>query len=197
MADDFDGRVYALLEEYEYGGPACVDAFKAKGDEARIRSDLSEEADDDAFIYFLIELMAEFGVTGDPDRRRGYWGVFFWPKPIYRLRDLTLGELKAITADGVWPKTAWDVRRVSVSDWLDCIGYTCAFIVGAPILITYIPLWLLSKFLPVSPVRSAIGHMMPIMGAVFLAVGVFKMFLNLIGEGWQRLRPQVFERLSG
>lgn len=196
MADEFEVRVYALLEEFEFGGKAYVDTFKAKGNDARILSDLSEEADEGDFAYALIKLMAEFGVAGVPDRSRSsFEAVFGAPRPIYQLRDLSLGELKAIVSLGAGPRSAWNVRRVSVADWIEYVGQICLFVAAIP-LVAFIPLKVLAKVLPHSPARTVIADSLSVISMVFLAFAVLRILFLLGAWAWQNARPRVFERLA-
>ena len=184
MADDFEVRVYALLEKFEFGGTAYVEAFKAKGDEARILGDLSDEADDYGFARALVELMADFGVTGAPDLRERNIRVF-GPKPTYRMRDMSLRTLKAIIENGQWPPDAWTVRPVSASDWFDWLYGIYIVVAGVCLFGIWAPGKLLMRFLHDPTARAVVDKVVTTSGLIFFTIAILRIVLLLIVWGWQ------------
>jgi hypothetical protein len=103
--------LYALIEQIEIEGKERVEAFKAKGDSARIFADLSAEADTEFYLDDLLKLMKAFGVAV-PDLKTS-WVWYLWPDKVHVLREFSLGELKAVVQKGRWPDDAWSYTAVS------------------------------------------------------------------------------------
>jgi len=187
MADDFEARVYALLEEFENGGDAYIEAFKAKGDEARIFGDLSDDGDDYGFARALVTLMADFGVTGAPDLRERNIRIF-GPKPTYRMRDMSLGTLKAAIKRGRWPDDTWILVPVTSSHWGDWL-YSLYVVVGG---ICLFGIWAPGKLLLIfihDPVaRAPVHRVVTVAGVIFMIIAVLRIGLLLTVLGWQMLR---------
>jgi len=186
MADDFEARFYALLEEFEYGGEAHVEAFKAKGDDAQIFGNLSDDSDDYGFARSLVKLMADFGVTGAPDLRERNIGIF-GPKPTYRMRDMRLATLKAAIDRGRWPDDAWILMPVTASNWGDWL-YSLYIVVGGMCLFAiWAPGKLLLLFVRDPIIRSVIVKILDVSGLIFMVLAISRIVLLLICLGWRMI----------
>lgn len=117
MAETFEDRLYALIADIEGDGPQYIERFKAKGDDAFVYGDLSDDADPESLDDDLMKLLVEFGLPLP-------WGgtnvtqAIFFSKGYWRLRDVTVGELKRAVVSGEWPVGAWSYHKDTWRDHL-------------------------------------------------------------------------------
>ena len=134
MADDFQTRLYALVEESITKGTGIFEAFVAKGDTAQIFDDLGKVVSTSFYDDFL-RLLSDFGLGEPvPPPRRGLQRL--WTEPYFSARSFTVGELKDIVRTRQWPDDAAYWRRLGIWSGLGRFAYYLIMIVGAALLLT-------------------------------------------------------------
>lgn len=187
MAEDFEAKFYALLEEHAYGGQAFIEAFKSKGNEARVLADIIGKVEDRDFIPAVLDLVGEFGVSDNPPQHLSA-KKRIGPRPKYHLRDMTLGELKETISKGNWPERAWVLTPASARDWfIYAVGLV--FLVGCACFI----IWALSDLLlePLSDLshKMFIRQVANFMFTVFGVSTILGIILVPVAVIWEQMTP--------
>ncbi|MFT4075194.1 MAG: hypothetical protein QM647_06640 [Asticcacaulis sp.] len=115
MVKPFEKGLYDLLGTRL--SPECLEAFKARGDDAYVLGDLDGDAETDFYIDDMMTLLAIHGVKPPAEERVSpFW--WLWPDKCLVYRDFTVGELKALAKSKVWPADAYAYEPVPLSQKL-------------------------------------------------------------------------------
>ncbi len=118
MADDFEARLYALIEKST--SRSAFELFVAKGENARLFEDLKGEAAED-LLHDVIELLKACGLS-EPPRPKHNSLNWLWPDYLIVFRDFTVGELKIMVENGAWPDDAATWSRVDLLPFMGMLA---------------------------------------------------------------------------
>jgi len=130
--------------------------------------------------------MADFGVTGAPDLRERYIRIF-GPKPPCRMRDMSLGTLKAAIDSGRWPDDAWIVMPVTASHWGDWLFSLYVVVAGICLFAIWAPGKLLLIFIHGPMTKAIIGKVVTASGLIFMIAAISRVALLLMVLGWRTI----------